>query len=88
MSNVIQYMNGYWLKRTFKDEEELNIVGILSTTRPYKEVYFQTYSADPYSDDYSNLDLEEAREAQREEAENALYIQQLIDGGVAFDDSF
>ena len=70
MSNVIQYMNGRWLKRTFKDEEELAIAVILSTTSPYESVDFETYSADPYSDDYSNFYLEEAREARRIEAEN------------------
>jgi len=88
MSNVIQYMNGYWLKRTFKDEEELAIAVILSTTSPYERVDFETYSADPYSDDYSNFYLEEAREARRIEAENELYVQKIIDDGIAFDGGY
>lgn len=88
MSNVIQYMNGRWLKRTFKDEEELAIAGILSTTSPHESVDFETYSADPYSDDYSNFYLEEAREARRIEAENELYVQKTIDDGIAFDGGY
>lgn len=88
MSDVIQYMSGHWLKRTFKDEQEFHMANILSTTRPYKSVCFETYSADPYSDDYSNFFLEEAREAQRLEAEHALNVQQLIDGGGPFDGGY
>lgn len=88
MSNVIQYMNGRWLKRTFKDEEELAIAGILSTTSPHESVDFETYSADPYSDDYSNFYLEETREARRIEAENELYVQKIIDDGITFDGGY
>ena len=88
MSNVIQYMNGRWLKRTFKDELEYGIAAILSTASPYERVHFETYSADPYSDDYSNFYLEEAREARRIELENALYVQKIIDDGIAFDGGY
>lgn len=90
MSNVIQYMNGRWLKRTFKDEEELGIAVLLSTTSPYEKVEFETYSADPYSDDYSNFYLEEAREAREqaeyEEYESAMFLHELAEGGSDLND--
>jgi len=81
---MIQYHKDYgWLKRAFENEEELLTLSFIMT-RP-EEFRFQTYTADPYSDDYSNLDLEQAREARQaaeyEELEAALYVQELLDGG-------
>ena len=87
---MIQYHKNYgWLKRAFENEEELTMASLLLTTGE-EEFQFRTYSADPYSDDYSNLDLEKAREAREEaeyeEYEFAMFLQELAEGGSSLDD--
>lgn len=90
MIGMIQYHKDFgWLKRAFEDEEELITASILLTTGA-EEFQFRTYSADPYSDDYSNLDLEEARKvreaAEYEEREFGMFLQELADGGSDLND--
>ena len=86
--SVIQYHKDFgWVKRIFDDEEELYDVLFLDL---FGEESFHTYSADPYSDDYSNLFLEKAREAREaaeyEEREFGMFLQEAAEGGSIFND--
>ncbi len=71
--------------RLFSDLED-----IITRKDSFDGLVISTYSADPYSDDYSNLDLEEARKvreaAEYEEREFGMFFQELADGGSDLND--
>lgn len=64
---------------------ERSLSNMIEGKDPNDGLVISTYSADPYSDDYSNLDLEEARKA-REKAEYearefGMFLQEMAEGG-------